>query len=245
MIDQEPNSEEQEVAPLDTDNNDSQQDAVTSDAQDLAKSEAKDRDWRAMRQRQKELEWQLKQKDEVLNRFLSQQQPQAPQLIEEPEIPDEEYVPVKGVKGIAKKTIQPLEKKIQDLEQKLAQQEQQKRLSSLKATYPDFDDVVNVETLEIFEKMKPGLAATISKLDPYDMGIQTYEFIKSLGIVDQLPDSRRAKEVSKKIEKNAKAVQSPTAYDKRPMAQAYKSTQADKTKLYEEMMHYASQANGF
>lgn len=240
MVDEDLNSRDQEVAPQEPINNDSQQDAQPQ----IERETSQDRDWRAMRQRQKELELAIKQRDELLNRFM---QPQAApqQIIEEPDVPDEDFVPAKGVKGIAKKTIQPLEKKIEELEKKLANQEQHKRLQSLRSQYPDFDDVVNVETLEIFEKMKPGLAATISKLDPYDMGVQSYEFIKSLGILDKLPDNRRTKEVEKKMEKNAKAVQSPMAYDKRPMAQAFKSTQAEKTRLYEEMMQYAAKANGF
>ena len=228
----------EQVAPEETQQNDSPEVSQTNvvDQQQI--------NWRASRQRQKELEWELKQKDEMLNRLLQQQQPQQ-QVIPEPEIPDDDFVPVKGVKGIAKKAVQPLERKIEELEKKLASQEQEKRLRSLKSQYPDFDDVVNVETLEIFEKMKPGLAATISKLDPYDMGIQSYEFIKSLGILDQLPDARRKKEIDTKLEKNSKTVQSPMAYDKRPIAQAFKSTQAEKTRLYEEMMEYASKCTGF
>ena len=76
------------------------------------------------------------------------------------------------------------------------------------------------------------------------MGLQSYKYIKALGIVEKLPESRHKKEVVQKLEKNAKAVQSPTAYDKRPMAQAFKATQADSKKLYEEMMFYAGQASG-
>jgi len=204
------------------------------------------RDWRTMRQRQKEMEMELQQKNEMLNRFMQMHQPQAPQAVVEPEEPDEEYVPAGKVKGIAKRTMQPLEKKIQDLENKIAQQEQQKLLQSLRTSYSDFDDVVNVETLEMLEKIEPELAATIAQFkDPYKMGLQSYKYIKALGLKDKLPDARHSKETIQKMEKNAKAVQSPMAYDKRPMAQAFKSTQADKTRLYEEMMHFAGKSSGF
>ena len=60
-----------------------------------------------------------------------------------------------------------------------------------------------------------------------------------------MAEKRHAKEVEKKIEKNEKTVQSPQAYNKRPMAQAFSMTNmsdGEKTKLYEEMMGYASQA---
>jgi hypothetical protein len=246
MDEQDLNSEMPEVAPHETDHDvstQSEQDSEQAKAQ--ARADANDRNWQAMRQRQKELELEIQRRDELLDRVLKNQTPQAPQPIPEPEEPDDEFVPAGKVKGIARKTVQPLEKKIADLEAKLAQQEQQKLMQSLHSKYPDFDDVVNVETLGMLEKNEPELATTIAQFkDPYKMGLHAYKYIKALNLVDQLPDARHKKEVIQKLEKNAKAVQSPTAYDKRPMAQAFKSTQADSKKLYEEMMFYAGQASG-
>lgn len=246
MDDQDLDSAMTEVAPHETEHDVSTQgESNTGQAETQARDDANERNWRAMRQRQREMEIELKQKNDLLDRFLQQQQPQAPQPIAEPEEPDDDFIPAGKVKGIARKTVQPLEKKIQDLEAKLAQQEQQKLIQSLQTRYPDFDDVVNIETLEMLEKTEPELATTIAQFkDPYKMGLHSYKYIKALGLVDKLPDARHKKEVVQKLEKNAKAVQSPTAYDKRPMAQAFKSTQADSKKLYEEMMHYAGQASG-
>lgn len=204
-----------------------------------------DRNWREMRQRQKELEAQVKQRDELLEKVLKMQQPYNPPIAEEPDEPDDDYIPKGKVKGIAQKAVAPLEDKIKTLEARLAQQEVERSLNSLKAKYSDFDDVVNVETLELLEKKEPELAAMIGESnDPYKMAIQSYKYIKSLGLADQLPSSRRVKETTKKIAQNENAVQSPMAYDKRPMAQAFRMTEAEKTKLYEEMMYYAQQANG-
>jgi len=220
------------------------QESVDNEAQ--KRDEIKDRDFRALRQRQKELEWENKQKDEMINKFLQSQQAQSPQPIAEPEDADEDFVPAGKVKGIARKTMQPLEKKIQELESRLAQQDQQKLIQNLRSQYSDFDDVVNVDTLEILEKQEPELAATIASFkDPYKMGLHSYKYIKALGLLDKVPDARHKKEVVQKLERNAKSVQSPTAYDKRPMAQAFVSTQADNKRLYEEMMGYAAKANGF
>ncbi len=247
MSEQDLNSEVNEVAPQENVDNESMQSQEPQiDAEAQKREEAKDRDFRAMRQRQKELEWENKQKDELLQRLMQQQQPQAAQPIAEPEDADEDFVPAGRVKGIAKKAVQPLEKKIQELESKLAQQEQQKLIQNLRTQYSDFDDVVNVDTLEILEKQEPELAATIASFkDPYKMGLHSYKYIKALGLIDKVPDARHKKEVVQKLERNAKAVQSPTAYDKRPIAQAYVSTQADNKRLYEEMMGYASKATGF
>jgi len=246
MTEQDLNSEYQEVAPLDTVDNESMQSQESVDNEAQKRDEIKDRDFRALRQRQKELEWENKQKDEMINKFLQSQQAQSPQPIAEPEDADEDFVPAGKVKGIARKTMQPLEKKIQELESRLAQQDQQKLIQNLRSQYSDFDDVVNVDTLEILEKQEPELAATIASFkDPYKMGLHSYKYIKALGLLDKVPDARHKKEVVQKLERNAKSVQSPTAYDKRPMAQAFVSTQADNKRLYEEMMGYAAKANGF
>ena len=122
-------------------------------------------------------------------------------------------------------------------------QSKQQQFNTLKAKYTDFDDVVNPETIAILEEQEPELAQTIIDLkDPYKIGMQTYKYIKALNIVDSVPQARRSKEVGKKIEENKKTVQSPQAFDKRPMAQAFKLTETEKTKLYEEMMSCASQA---
>lgn len=246
MTDQYQDSVEEQFAPVEEDQNVSKQSAQDLESSNaIRRAEEQDRNWAAMRQRQKEMEIALQQRDELLNRLLQQNQPQAKQEIVEEEEPDEEYVPAGKVKGIAKRTVQPLEKKIQELEARIAQQDQQKLINDFRSKYPDFDDVVNVETLEMLEKTEPELAATISMMkDPHKMGLASYKFIKASGILEQLPNARRSKEVAQKIEQSSKTVQTPQAYNKRPMAQAFKSTQADSTKLYEEMMYYASQASG-
>ena len=246
MEDQIQDSEELEVATQETDIDESQQhsEEETPPVEADKKAEEQDRNWRAIRQRQKEMEYELRQRDEMLA-FYKQQQKPAEKVQEEPDVNDEEFVPAGGVKGIARKAIQPLEKKIQDLEARLAQQDQSRLMNSLRTQFTDFDDVVNVETLEILEKQEPELAATIAEFkDPYKMGMQSYKYIKALGLADSLPSARRKKEITSKIEKNAKTVQSPMAYDKRPMAQAFKSTAADQKRLYAEMMGYASKATG-
>lgn len=247
MTEQDLNSDELEVAPLDTvDNESMQSEESIIDIESQKREEIKDRDFRAMRQRQKELEWEIKQKNELLDKFLQSQQTQVVQPIAEPEDADDDFVPAGKVKGIAKKAVQPLEKKIQELESKLAEQEQQKLIQNLRSQYSDFDDVVNVDTLEILEKQEPELAATIAQFkDPYKMGLHSYKYIKALGLIDKVPDARHKKEIVQKLEKNSKAVQSPTSYDKRPIAQAYVTTRADNKRLYEEMMGYASKATGF
>ena len=187
---------------------------------------------------EKMLEEEIKKRDAMLELLLQKQSTQAPQTqVEEEDFPDEEYASGGHVKKIAKKALKPLEQKILDLEKKIAQQEQEKQVSSLRDKYFDFDDIVNIDTLELLEKNEPDLAQVIGEIkDPYKMGLQSYKYIKALGLAEQVPNARRTKEVVKRIEKNEKSVQSPLAYDKRPMAQAMRLTEADKKALYEEMM---------
>jgi len=129
-----------------------------------------------------------------------------------------------------------------ETEKVLKQRDQDQFLDRLKRKYSDFDDVVNADTMALLEQQDPELAETIVDLkDPYKIGMQTYKYVKAMNLNAKVPESRRAKEVDKKLEQNAKTVQSPQAYDKRPMAQAFKMTEAEKNQLYSEMMGYASQ----
>jgi uncharacterized coiled-coil protein SlyX len=241
MEEQGQNSEETEVATQEPE-------VQTQQSEPAVQDDSQDRNWKAMRQRQKEMEMELKKRDEMIEKLIHSHPRQVQPAVEqvEDEEPDDDYIPKGKVKNVAKKAVQPLEKKIEELEKKLAYQEQNNLISSLKKKFPDFDDVVNVETLDLLEQKEPELAATIAEFkDPYKMGIQSYKYIKAMNLLEDLPNAKRAKEVEKKLEKNGKTVQTPQAFDKRPMAQAFKTTQVDNKKIYEEMMYYASQAGGF
>ena len=227
------NSVSQEVAPPELVEN--VQEIAENVQQQQVQEDAQERNWRAMRQRQSDLERQLKEREEMLSRLLTNAVPPQKQPVEE-ELPDEEYSTYAGVKSVAKKHVQPLEQKIEQLEAKL-------RYKELLDKYKDFEDIVNADTLSLLEQEDPELAQTIAELkDPVKMGIQSYKYIKALNLTSKVPNARRVREAEKKIEKSEKAIQSPLAYDKRPMAQAFRETEAEKKQLYEEMLGYASKA---
>lgn len=242
-------SVEEEVATQEQEN-DSTHEVKEADTEATKKAEEQDRNWRNMRQQQKEKDLAIQQRDEkiaTMEALLARLVPKQESVKEpvEEQFDLEEYANYNGVQKVTKKNLQPLEQKIQNLENLLHKQDEEKKINAFKAKYPDFDDVVNVETLELLEKKEPELAFSILELkDPFKMGLQSYKYIKALGLEAEVPNARRVKEVDKKIEKNSKAVQSPQAYDKRPMAKAFKATAADQKRLYEEMMHFASQAQG-
>lgn len=205
-----------------------------------AQDDYQERNWRAMRDAQAELKRENKEKEEYIRKLLADRVPVAP---EEPELPDDEYINKGTVKRVAKRAIEPLEKEVNELKQQLAMQKQQSLLGSLRQKFTDFDDVVNPETLALFDEREPELAAQIvASKDPYAIGVQSYKFIKASGLLDSVPSRRRQKEADKMLEKNAKTMQSPQAYEKRPMAQAFRLTEEDKSKLYEEMMGFAAMA---
>lgn len=233
MEEAEVNSEVQEVAPQEAET-----ETPEEQPKQLSRDEYQERNWSAMRQKMADLERAVREKDELIAKaIISKAQPQQ----EEEEIDPEEYASYGGVQKVAKKTLQPIEEKLQKVEQELATYRQRALFDSLRTKFPDFDEIVNPETIAIFEKKEPELAREFAEeVDPYKMGIKTYKYIKALNIAEEVPNARRQKEAKKMLEKNAKTVQSPQAYDKRPMAQAFRLTEADKTKLYEEMMGYAS-----
>ena len=238
------NSVENEVATQEVQQH--EQEATQQQVQDTqtAEESRQERNWRAMRQRQEALERELRKKDELLERFITSQIPQKAQEVDElDEIPDEEYVPKAKTKKLVHKETAYLKKEIEDLKKEINNQKQYQFMNDLKRQYSDFDDVVNQQTLALLEEKEPELAQTIAEMkDPYKVGVSTYKYIKALNLTEKVQDSRRLKEVEKKLDKNAKTVQSPLAYEKRPLAQAYVMTESDKSKLYEEMMNCARQA---
>lgn len=211
-----------------------------------------ERNWREMRRKNEELEKKAKAQEELIAGLLKQQiaLSQAGQSQEDVDeldsIPDADYIPKGQVKKLLKKEKELLKKEAREEAIKVLQEQEKANFHQhLKNKFSDFDEVVTPETLELFEQNDPELAKTIAELnDPYKIGLQTYKYIKSMGLASKAPTHRRVKEVEKKIEQNAKTVQSPQAYDKRPMAQTFQMTEQLKHELWREMSQYGSMADG-
>lgn len=188
-----------------------------------------------------------KMQEELLEKILAQQaQMQQPQPSNEEdfiqEIQKEEYVPGDKVAKALKKMEEKMAKQTAELEKKYAAKAYQDSISDLKREYPDLEDVVNPETLSIVKEKNPRLAKTWQGLDDYSIYVQAYPYLKNSGLLDNVPNAKQVKEVEKKLEKNAKTVQSPLAYEKRPIAQAFDSnrlSEEQKRSLWEETQQYA------
>lgn len=225
---------------------------VQQEASQSVVDEKQERNWRELRRTKDELEKKARMQEEIIQRLMTQslnvQPQQSQQSVEEDiisQIQREEYVPGDKVAKALHKIKADVISETQKLREEQAKLQKNAQLMGLKAEYPDFDSVVTPENLEILEETNPKLAKIIAKSsDAYDMAVQSYEWIKSHGIVEKT-SSRRVKEVDQKIEQNKKTVQSPQAFDKRPMAQAFKAPDKEEQKrLFAEMNHFASQAGG-
>lgn len=246
MTEEVQNSEVQEVAPLEqnivNEVNESQkvQEPVTN--QHL----------KAMRLKNAELERELKQLRDMQMQMMQAQignaLPAKQEVDEFDAIGDEEFIPLGKVKRLAEKNSQKVLKNTEELvrqevQKALKRQEDTQFLDRLARQYSDFNEIVNPETLSILEEKEPELAATIADLkDPYKIGVQSYKYIKAMGLSQSAKESRREKQIDKAIEKAEKAVVSPMSYDKRPIAQAFQLTDAMKKDLYREMHGYAALA---
>tara|TARA_R110002126_G_scaffold4874_3_gene25132 strand:+ start:786 stop:1538 length:753 start_codon:yes stop_codon:yes gene_type:complete len=245
-MEEDQNSEEHEVTPQDQESNVIDEGRAPEEAEQVEVSredeDKQERNWRETRRKQRESDIKLKAQEELIEKLLNANkvpvQAPTPEPDEFADISSDDY-PTWGQtdKRIEKRAEAIAEKKYRELE---AKKEQGRFVERLQAKYTDFNDVVNPDSIATLEENEPELAATIADLkDPYKMGMQTYRFIKALGVQADVPGRRHAKEVEKKIEKNEKTIQSPQAYNKRPMAQAFQATEAEKSKLFEEMMGYA------
>lgn len=203
-----------------------------------------ERNWRAMRQKQDELERELRLQKEVNERLLTAIPKETPkQETDELDLlSDDDYLPAGQVKKLVQREKEAI---VRDTMAALKQEQQKayeaKFLDRLKEKFSDFDDVVNAETMGLLEEQDPELAQTIVDLkDPYKIGLMTYKQVKALGLETKVPQARRTREVEKKLEANGRTVQTPQAYDKRPLAQAYVMTDTEKKNLYREMTDNAA-----
>ena len=241
------NSEVQEVAP--------QVEAQVNEVREAQNNQepVTNQHLKAMRLKNAELERELKQlrdaQMQLMQAQLANSAPQRQEVDEFDKIGDEEFIPLGKVKKLAERNTQKVLKGTEELVRQEVQKALQKQqdtqfMDRLNRQYSDFSEIVNPETLSILEEKEPELAATIADLkDPYKIGVQSYKYIKAMGLSLSAKEQRREKEIDKAIAKSEKSVTSPMAFDKRPIAQAFKLTDAMKKDLYREMHGYAALAS--
>ena len=143
-------------------------------------------------------------------------------------IGDEEFIPLGKVKKLAEKNTQKVLKNTEDLVRQevakaLQKQDQDQFMDRLNRQYADFSESSILKLYQFWKKRNQNWRRSIAELkDPYKIGVQSYKYIKAMGLSKTATETRREKEIDKAIEKSEKAITSPMAYDKRPIAQAFK-----------------------
>jgi hypothetical protein len=242
MEDENLNSAIPEVAPQESENH--AKPSVSEELPDLANKKKHDAVFGEMRRRQRDLERDLQMQREINEKLMKLATPPEKQEVDELDaIGDEEFIPKGKVNKLVEKRATRIAEEIakRETEKFFDQQKQSQFMDRLKSKYSDFEEVVNPETMALLEQQDPELATTIVELkDPYKIGMQCYKYMKAMNLGDKIPAARRAKEIDKKLEQNEKTVQTPQAFDKRPMAQAFKMSKQELSAIYKEMMGYAS-----
>jgi len=215
------------------------------------KDEADERNFKAMRLKNAELEKRVRQFEDMQMQLMQAQvgsmsAKQQPEVDEFDKIGADEFIPKGKVVELVEKKAQKYAEQIakREVETYFKRQNDSQFMDRLNRQFSDFSEVVNPETLSLLEEKEPELAQTIADLkDPYKIGATSYKYIKAMDLANKTPEVRRHKEIEKAIEKSEKAIQSPASFDKRPIAQAFKLTDAMKKDLYREMHGYAALAN--
>jgi hypothetical protein len=198
-----------------------------------------------LRKKTEQLEQELAMEREIRNRMLTMMPAKQEEVDELDSIGGDEYINKSKIDKLVEKRATKIAQETvkRETDRMFQEQRNSQFLDRLKRQYSDFDDIVNPETLALLEENNPELADTIAELkDPYKIGLQSYNYIKALNLQSSAPDARRSKDAQNKIAENSKTITSPQVYEKRPMAQAFQITDAQKKELYKEMMQYASQS---
>lgn len=156
---------------------------------------AEEINWRAIREKERRLE---RERDEAL-RLAEELKSRAQKAPEEPEelaIGNDDIVEGKHLSKVQKE----LRKIKEELNQYKQYTSQQTAETRLKSQYPDFDRVVNKDTIETLKYAYPELYNTLSSsTDVYSTGVSAYTLIKKFNI-DQ-PYAADAEKAEKNIVK--------------------------------------------
>ena len=124
-----------------------------------------------------------RERDEMM-RLLEMERQSKSKVYEEPQDDDFDISEDEVVEG---KHLKNIKNKINRLESKLKQSQQQSSIlaveAKIKATFPDFDNVVTRDNIEILNAMDPVLASALNKTpDLYEKAVAVYKVIQKFNI---------------------------------------------------------------
>lgn len=152
--------------------------------------------WNEARKRMRELERRAEEQDDLIQRLQGQRE-QQPLEDDLSKLSDDDIVTAKQAKILAKKMAR------QVAEETFKEREAATVDERVKSKYPDFENVVTRESIELLKQQDPELAQSLYALaqDPYAQAIAAYKMLRKQGIGEvatQHPSKARAIENAKK-----------------------------------------------
>ncbi len=145
--------------------------------------------WKTLRDKAEKAERRAQELEAALQQQQRQSQQQSRPQEQESEQEDPELAPDDLVEAkYVNKKVKKLQEQLHQQQQQLKQQQQQAYEAAVEAKvkmqYPDFDKIVNQETIAMFKTVEPELAAAVNASpDLYAQAVSAYKMIKKLGIV--------------------------------------------------------------
>jgi len=152
--------------------------------------------WNETRRKMRELERRAEEQDNLIQKLQSNREPSPPEE-DLSKLSDDDIVTVRQAKNLARHTAR------QVAEETIRERDAATVDDRVKARYPDFEDVVTRDSIELLKQQDPELAQSLYALaqDPYAQAIAAYKMLKRQGIGEmaiQHPSKARAIENAKK-----------------------------------------------
>ena len=136
-----------------------------------------DYNWSEARRKMAELERRTLEQQELINRLTAQKSP-------EEELSPDDLLTVAQLHKVNSKRDEPLIREFMKQKEEI-----------LRLRYPDLDQVLSTENLELFEQQEPELAETLTALqgDPIKMRVAAYKMVKKTLHKDTPPSMEKTK----------------------------------------------------
>lgn len=199
-----------------------------------------DRNWKEARRKMQELERRAQEQEEVIKKLSVV--PQANEDDELDKLGDEDIVTKAQAKKLAAKMAEQIAMKV------IKEREASTYEERLQLKYPDFNQVVTKENIEILKENEPELAESLSYYpDPYKQAIAAYKLLRKAGIGEtETVGNLSSKEKEKAIKNGQKPISVNAVTKQSAIGNAHMFenglTAELKASLYKEMKEAAKRA---
>ena len=180
------NQTQDQIAQIDQPVEQQPEQNLQQQTQETPKPEAPSESFKALRLKAARIEQERDEALRKLQHLEKQAQPPEPEEDDEIRLNPDDLAEGKHLAKVAKK-IKKLEQQLQNYQQQSSEVTIE---AKIRAQYPDFDQIVNKDTVDLLRNAYPELAQTInSSPDFYSKAVSAYTLIKKFGIVTDEPYS--------------------------------------------------------